>query len=115
MDFNDLVYIRYDIRPAKPKASTAQLVKEVTGKDNPHAITEEEAETVQQFKERQTRLARALVRFWTWVKEHPEDRDDDEKMLCRLDSEMSRAGFPVVDESITGLGEAFVEIPPQWE
>ena len=112
MDFNDLLYIRYNVRPVDPRASPARHVKAATGKDNPHDLTEEDRAAVEQYKERQTRLSKALARFWTWVKEHPEDRDDDEKLLCRLDSEMSRAGFPVVDESITGLGDAFVEVPP---
>jgi hypothetical protein len=111
VDFNDLLYIRYDIRPANPKAPHAELVKKVTGKDNPGTLDEDEIAAVERFKERQTRLSKALVRFWTWAREHPEDRHDDERMLCRLDSEMSRSGFPVVDESITGIGEAFVEVP----
>lgn len=114
MDFKDLLYIRYDIRPADPRQPTHQIIKKVTGKDNPQAMTEEDREAVRSYKDRQTRLSKALVRFWTWVKDHPEDREDDEKMLCRLDSEMSRAGFPVVDEAITGIGDAFVEVPGQW-
>ncbi len=113
MDFNDLVYIRYDIRPTTPRTTTAELVREATGKENPEVLSTEEAEAVRRYKERQSRLSKALVRFWTWAKEHPDDRQDDEKMLCRLDSEMSRAGFPVVDESITGIGDAFVEVPEQ--
>lgn len=114
MDFNDLIYIRYNVRPAKPKATMAQLVKEVTGRDDPREMTEQEEQAVRDYRDRQAALSRALVRFWTWVKENPDDRDDDEKMLCRLDSEMSRAGFSVVDESITGVGDAFIEVPPQW-
>jgi hypothetical protein len=114
VDFNDLLYIRYDVRPVDPRASAARHVKAATGKDSPEELTEEDKAAVETYKERQQRLSRALVRFWTWAKENPDDRGDDEKMLCRLDSEMSRAGFPVVDEGITGIGEAFIEVPKAW-
>ncbi|MGK7311365.1 MAG: hypothetical protein ACN0LA_03930 [Candidatus Longimicrobiales bacterium M2_2A_002] len=114
MDFKDLIYIRYDVRPMDPRASPARHVKAATGKDNPQDLTEEDRAAVEAYRQRQQKLSKALVRFWTWVKDHPDDRDDEEKMICRLDSEMSRSGFPVVDEGITGIGDAFVEVPKEW-